>query len=1082
MSALALLVAGPTAHADERDPNSIEDLVAPSNQGAVPDDAGEALPELTGEVDLIVQLEADPVAVVAAKEGVEITGAKAEEVADSILDAQEGVARQVSSLGGEVIHRMHSAYNGMRIRIDAARITELRGIPGVKEVHAAPIHERANHDSVPATGVPAVWQGGAVPGLTGKGIKVAVIDSGIDYTHATFGGEGTLDAYEAAVNATTPQYTGRVKGGYDFAGDGYDGRNAPQADENPLDCERNGHGTHVAGTLAGSGVLADGSTYTGTYDENTHKQEFRVGPGVAPEADIYALKVFGCSGGTSLATEAIDWAVKNDMDIINLSLGSSFGRATDPDSVAAANAVAAGVVVVAAAGNSGPAPYLASSPAVATGVISVAASDPRKSFPGATLTVDGATVTAINANAYRLIESGPIHVMRNDDGSVADGCDRDMWTRVPHSHVVVTQRGGCARVLKAINGQRFGALAVVMVSDTDELPPYEGLITRNPETGEAWRVRIPFLGVKKSDGDTLVAADGKTVTFAETTVDNPNHGKFGDFSSAGPRSGDSAIRPSVTAPGVTILSAAVGTGTRGEVNEGTSMASPYAAGVAALAKQAHPDWSAQEIAAVMVTTADTERVADHTFPRGGGMVDPVGVVHSKLLALGDSREVKDTTVRESVLAFGFAEFTGTHEDTRTVTLVNKGDEPRTLAVSAVPSKESLPARVTPGVTEVTVPANGSVDVPVSLSVKAADVPSSLARFNDPNFREVSGNIHFEDANGEAINIAYLLVPRSLSDVKVATTAVDDDTVELSFTNEGGIKAFTALYNWGLADADDIPEGKDVGQDIAAVGVSAAGDATLMNLSFAVNTSGRWSNAAPVLFNVLIDNDNDGVDDFSVFSIDSGLIRERAINGRPEVFVTDLKTQRTVPGNAETLAPTDSSTVVMQVPASLVGVTGKFTYTVTSTSLRDTTAADTVDGKAVYDPLNKPFADGRFFGVAVGETKSFQVDRNASYGEQKPLGYMAVVFDNASGRSEALTGTLEVTPAPVPPPVSPSPAPSTAPTAAPTVAPTAAPTATPTVAPTAAPTVTPTAAPTTRPTAKPTPITPRPGLPRTGTEG
>ena len=110
----------------------------------------------------------------------------------------------------------------------------------------------------------------------------------------------------------------------------------------------------MAGSAAGFGVNADGTTYTGAYDSSTHGTSFRIGPGVAPLADLYALRVFGCAGSTDVTVEAIDWAVDNDMDVINMSLGSPFGRATDPSAVASTNAANAGVIVVASAGNGAP--------------------------------------------------------------------------------------------------------------------------------------------------------------------------------------------------------------------------------------------------------------------------------------------------------------------------------------------------------------------------------------------------------------------------------------------------------------------------------------------------------------------------------------------------------------------------------------------------------------------------------------------------------------------------------------------------------------------------------------------------------
>jgi subtilisin family serine protease len=151
----------------------------------------------------------------------------------------------------------------------------------------------------------------------------------------------------------------------------------PQPDPNPLDC--NGHGSHVAGTAAGGGVNADGTSYTGPYDATTPSRSFTVGPGVAPQADLYAVRVFGCNGSTNVVVPAIDWAVDHGMDVINMSLGSSFGRADDPDAQAAANAVAAGVVVVASSGNSGPSPYLTGSPAPPPSRVRLSPSTARRS-------------------------------------------------------------------------------------------------------------------------------------------------------------------------------------------------------------------------------------------------------------------------------------------------------------------------------------------------------------------------------------------------------------------------------------------------------------------------------------------------------------------------------------------------------------------------------------------------------------------------------------------------------------------------------------------------------------------------------
>ena len=527
------------ATADETGGESgIGGLAVPAPDGEISPDAAQEFFESQSKSTVMVELQGDPVAVTEAKTEGSLSEAQEKDIESKLESDQGQVAKAIEAKGGQVEGQMQSAFNGMRVTIDNNELESLRSVPGVKAVHSIPVYERSNTASVPSLGVPKIWEGsGGSTGYTGEGVKVAVIDSGIDYTHATFGGPGTADAYQeqAAADAQdkpNPAWYGpdapHVKGGVDFVGDDYNGKNQPKPDNNPLDCTKQGHGTHVAATLGGGGVLADGQAYSGSYDQKTHENEFKVGPGVAPKADLYAARVFGCTGYTTFIPEAIDWAVKNKMDVINLSIGAAFGKATDPGAIAAANAVASGVVVVAASGNSGEQPYITSEPGVGAGVISVAATDPSRD------------------------------------------------------------------------------------------------------------------------------------------------GGYGTFSSAGPRSGDSGLRPGVAAPGVNISSAAVGSGNDAKPRSGTSMATPQVAGVAALAVQAHPGWNAQEISSALVSTADPGKVSGYSPTRGGGLIDPTEATSAQVLAFGDSTDIDDKVVRDPVLSFGYHESNDTFQETRTITLVNKG--------------------------------------------------------------------------------------------------------------------------------------------------------------------------------------------------------------------------------------------------------------------------------------------------------------------------------------------------------------------------------------------------------------------------
>ena len=176
--------------------------------------------------------------------------------------------------------------------------------------------------SVPLTGAPRVWEAG----YTGKGVKIAILDTGIDLYH--------------------PDFAGRIVATADFTGEG------PQ--------DRDGHGTHVAGIAAGSG--------------RTSKGKYR---GLAPEASLYIAKVLGPEGAGLMSDvmAGIEWAVEQEVDIINLSLGGDPpGDGTDALSETCDVAVERGYVVCVAAGNGGPAPYTIGPPGCAKQVITVGAS------------------------------------------------------------------------------------------------------------------------------------------------------------------------------------------------------------------------------------------------------------------------------------------------------------------------------------------------------------------------------------------------------------------------------------------------------------------------------------------------------------------------------------------------------------------------------------------------------------------------------------------------------------------------------------------------------------------------------------
>ncbi len=974
-------------------------------------------------VTVVIEMAGDPVAVVQAEEGRALTKSERSAVKSDLKQAQDAIRSEIVERGGKIRAQMQSAYNGIQVSVPAGELDEVAGLPGVVGVHQVVRHELDNAVSVPYLGVPSVWEN---TGYTGKNVKVAVLDTGIDYTHAGFGGPGTVEAFEAAAATSTasadPALFGpqapRIKGGIDLVGDAYDpgGEGAalvPQPDPNPLDCE--GHGSHVAGTTGGSGVLPDGSTYAGPYDESTPGVDFKVGPGVAPEADLYAVRIFGCDGSTDVTVQAIDWAVDNGMDVINMSLGSSFGRGDDPSAIAAANAVGAGVVVVASAGNAGPSPYLTGSPGSGDGVVAVSAVDSAETFPGATITVGGAAVEAIVANAESVDGLGTLSVVRlTDDPSTpaneALGCAASDFTRVGivegGNQLAVVSRGTCARAAKPLFGQQAGAAAVVMVNSTDDLPPYEGPIFENPDDGTPYTVTIPFFGVRSSSGAAF--ADGASATAVGAEIANPGFAGYGSFTSSGPRSGDSSISPDVAAPGVSTSSVAVGTGSAPSIKSGTSMAAPHVAGVAALTVQAHPRWDAAKISAAIVSTADPDKVAGNAPVRGGvGLVDTAQAVATKVTATGDRFETKNGWMQEAALSLGFEESTKTVGGKKTVTLRNDGTTSVTYTVTSAPSAQSLAAKVSLSAKKVTVRPGKTAKVRVTVSAPASAVPSSLGA-DQFAFHEISGDVVFS-AKGSTLRVPYLLVPRSNSDVTVSGALssrgkiIDADRTLTLGNRKGALDAAADVYTWGLSDKKDAPRAiADTGYDLRAAGVQSfttpTGDEVAV---FAISTHGRWSNAASNEFDVTIDTNRDGTPDWVVFSYDSGAVRAGSVDGVTEVFAQKVGGGATIPTGFLAQAPTDSSTILLPVLLKDLGITGAFDYSVQSYSAT-TDGTDAFAGVATYNPADPAIGNGQYEVVPRGKKATVSVRTDASaFAVQKPLGSMIVVPDNESGADEAL---------------------------------------------------------------------------------
>ena len=986
-------------------------------------------------VSVMVQVAGSPVAAQDAaskQQGLgPLTKAQKAAIRQQLASKQAPVADKVKALGGHVVGQLQDAYNGVQAIVAEKDVSKLAAISGVTAVHAIRTFKPSNVNGVPFIGAPTVW-GDGTTGYTGLGVKVGIIDTGVDYTHADFGGPGTTSAYQAALATDTapanPSWFGpsapKVKGGFDFAGDAYnadDPTSQPQPDPNPLDC--NDHGTHTAGTLAGFGVLADGSTYTGPWNSSAvtihdPSNKWKVGPGVAPQADIYEYKVFGCAGSTNVVPLAINKAVQDGVSVISMSLGSDLGGTTDPTSVAAQNAVDDGISVVASAGNAGPSGYIVGSPSTASGVLSVAAMDASvPTYPGADIGTSP-VVHAIDANGAP-IPAGtyPVKVLRNSDGSVSLGCDKSEYAGTA-GDIVVTMRGTCARVARAVFGDEAGAAAVVMINSDDTLPPFEGQITSDPDTGEQHTVTIPFLGVRSSDGPTLVAADGTSVSLSSATVQNTNYQHVASFSSGGPRNPDSAPKPDVIAPGVSVISAGMGTGNGPLVDSGTSMACPMTAGVAALVKQAHPSWNGLQIKAAIMNTADPSlNLGYNTRLAGTGVVQAPNAVKAKVLA--------QTNDELDGLAYGAVSGSGNYGPApKAFTLTNTSGSSVTYNLSVSPNGSlrgatfSLPSSVT-------VPANSSKTVQVSLSIPAsafAALPSDDTGVIGPGgVLTVKGTIVATPANAanETLRVPFMVVPRGLSNVvagnptaftkvKHATQPGENFTATLPLTNSGIHDGTADLYAWGIHDANDSGQPMDV-RDVGVeefpgsdFGVSDSD----RGLVFDINTYAPATNQTVNEYDVDIDTNGDGQVDAAVVGVDLGAVTAGAFNGQMASFTFAEPSGDLIDAFLAD-APMNGTTIELPAIASELGITDKggpkkqqFTYTVNAFSIVPGTFVDTT-GTAVFNPFQPAVSSGDFATIPAGTSTSIPLTINKQSQQKTPaLGWLVASVDDASGPAQA----------------------------------------------------------------------------------
>ncbi|HED33025.1 MAG TPA: hypothetical protein ENJ08_02255 [Gammaproteobacteria bacterium] len=752
--------------------------------------------------------------------------------ADMVHGEQQALSKALSALGVSVVSSYRVGINGFRANVKLSDIGALLALPGVKSVSPFAVYTRSLEKSVPWIGVPEVWEKYS----TGEDISIAIIDTGIDYLHANFGGSG--DPAEFAANDQTIIEPGsfpteKVIGGFDFAGAAYNpgdpDNNVPQPDPDPLD--NSGHGSHVAGIAAGIGVPGE------------------IGPGVAKGAKLYALKVFGDEGGTTLTADAIEWALDpngdgstdDHVDVINMSLGSPLGSVDSPLSIASQNASEIGVIVVAAAGNDGGAPYVTASPAVAPGVISVAASLAGPQVENALRVNAPATIagdySALEAGfSARLSDVGPV----TGDLVIAeplDACAPLTNGAGIAGRIALIQRGSCAFDQKAQAAEVAGASAFVVFNNVAD----EGPIVMGGS------VVSSIAGVMMGTNDgTLLAntlAGGEVVNLlldASIIIQRPDlDDTIASFSSRGPGRKWSTFKPDLTAPGAGIVSTGFGTGTGALTLSGTSMATPHIAGLAALMLDINPHLYPEDIKAMMQNSTRSAAINPISQAPYALAFQGTGIVQAPAAA-----ELSSFAKPGGV---SFGRLNPVWVGTRTVDVVlhNKSHYPRAYKVSHQANQTLVGVTVT-GPHHVFVPANGSRKVKLHLKMVAELSPADDGFYSQT---EVDGWFNFDDGHDQ-LRVGYLAVVDPASAMSMTSTPTGLIVKNIGHTT-GIAEGFTLVGRDGTL-LDNVPNA------IKALGYRSSNFFGANNIiEFGISTEHPWNSPSAYEFDLLIDADGDG---------------------------------------------------------------------------------------------------------------------------------------------------------------------------------------------------------------------------------
>ncbi len=984
----------------------------------------------SGRVQVVVRLSDPPLTVAAgpnAKQtGIAMTAAQQQAYLAQLKQKQDAAMSQLAGLGAIDLGRLKLATNAIMIDIPASQLTAISKISGVAAIRPIVDRKLELTETVQYVGGTTVHNNG----VTGAGVRVAMLDTGVDYTHIELGGSGNIADYNAAIAAastTAPANlfpNSRIIGGYDFVGETWNGSTVTTLSPDPNPIDANGHGTLTADTMGGLS-------------------------GMAPNTQIYSVKICSavasaCSGVAIL--EGIEFALdptnsgtlNNAVDVISMSVGADFGQREDEASQMFSNAVQFGVVAVVSAGNSGDIPYVVAEPSSTPEVISAAATQAVDAF-GIPLIITAPPSIAGTYSNTATLSFAPVNAgVVGNIAYVGRACPGDTLLSNPSGMIALVDRGTCAVSLKIDNVVSSGATGVLI-----------GLVAAGDAITFSFGGGTNFAPSLVITQATANVIKGALATGAVTGDIDPNNaislaGSIASYSSRGPNFSYNMIKPDMSAPG-TVTGAAVGTGTGSTTESGTSFACPLTAGAAALLLSQHRGLSSQEIKALLMENTEPSVTQNPlTMP---GVLAPITRAGAGELrvdrAAASTSAVWDSSAPYSVsLSFGTYRLNTNARYSKKVVVRNYGNSSRTYTIAnTYRDAPNTTGAVLTTPASITVPANGAASFTATLQVNAANLPvwtlnGGSNGNNGPLLQtvEFAGILTFT-GGPDTVHVPWHILPHKAANVLPSPTSItlNTDSTTLTLTNttgatNGQVDAFSLTGIGTQFPSSQLPA---PGDNFAVINLQAAGVrlvcisnpcSTTANFAvqFAINTFGQRSHPdVPAEFDVHIDANSDGNDDFIVFNEDIGLATAGADSGQNGVFVYDV-VAGTATLVAYAVADLDSADMIYTVPLSnlsnsttgiSLGLSSPFVFSVYAFDNYFTGNLTDAIGPMTYE-LDSPtaFTSAATTTVPAGSSANLTVFNNANTLSPSQIGLL-LMYTNGLTNREADFIPVTVTPVP-----------------------------------------------------------------------